>query len=128
MHGVGIASDGQGIHVDVHQDGVRQGSADLDIAHEAGTGGPGGGVRTGVLITKDNMLHWYGGEWGLWGWDKTSVDRAANSGVVWSWGIWNNGDSMDKAIKQANAVSFLASDRASYISGHVLGVDGCASI
>ena len=28
----------------------------------------------------------------------------------------------------AFAVSFLASDRASYISGHVLGVDGCASI
>lgn len=28
----------------------------------------------------------------------------------------------------AYAVSFLASDRASYISGHVLGVDGCATI
>lgn len=28
----------------------------------------------------------------------------------------------------ANAVAFLASDRASYISGQVLGVDGCASI
>jgi len=28
----------------------------------------------------------------------------------------------------AYAVSFLASDRASYISGHVLGVDGCSSI
>ena len=28
----------------------------------------------------------------------------------------------------AYAVSFLASNRASYISGHVLGVDGCASI
>lgn len=28
----------------------------------------------------------------------------------------------------AYAVSFLASDRASYISGHVIGVDGCATI
>lgn len=28
----------------------------------------------------------------------------------------------------AYAVSFLSSDRASYISGHILGVDGCASI
>ena len=28
----------------------------------------------------------------------------------------------------ANAVSFLASDRASYISGQILGIDGCATI
>ena len=28
----------------------------------------------------------------------------------------------------ANACAFLASDRASYISGQILGVDGCASI
>lgn len=28
----------------------------------------------------------------------------------------------------ANACAFLASERASYISGHILGVDGCASI
>ena len=28
----------------------------------------------------------------------------------------------------AKAVAFLASDNASYISGQILGVDGCASI
>ena len=51
-----------------------------------------------------------------------------------------SGDKIDQRISRialgrlgtpqdvANAVAFLASDRASYISGHVLGVDGCASI
>ncbi len=51
-----------------------------------------------------------------------------------------SGDKIDARIKKialgrlgtpedvANACSFLASDRSSYISGHILGVDGCASI
>ena len=51
-----------------------------------------------------------------------------------------NGDKIDARIQRialgrlgtpedvANACAFLASDRASYISGQVLGVDGCASI
>ena len=51
-----------------------------------------------------------------------------------------DGDKIDQRISRialgrlgtpqdvANAVVFIASDRASYISGHILGVDGCASI
>ena len=52
----------------------------------------------------------------------------------------SNGDKIDQRIQRialgrlgtpqdvANACAFLASDRAGYISGQVLGVDGCASI
>ena len=51
-----------------------------------------------------------------------------------------NGEKIDERISRialhrlgtpediANACAFLASDRASYSSGHILGVDGCASI
>lgn len=51
-----------------------------------------------------------------------------------------NGDKIDSRIQKialgrlgtpediANACAFLASDRAAYISGQILGVDGCASI
>lgn len=51
-----------------------------------------------------------------------------------------SGDKIDQRISRialgrlgtpqdvANAVAFLASDRATYISGQILGVDGCASI
>jgi 3-oxoacyl-[acyl-carrier protein] reductase len=51
-----------------------------------------------------------------------------------------NGEKIDNRIQRialghlgtpediANACAFLASDRASYISGQILGVDGCASI
>lgn len=51
-----------------------------------------------------------------------------------------NGENIDARIQRialgrlgtpediANACAFLASDRASYISGQILGVDGCASI
>ncbi|MBR5679000.1 MAG: SDR family oxidoreductase [Paludibacteraceae bacterium] len=51
-----------------------------------------------------------------------------------------NGEKIDERISRialgrlgtpediANACSFLASNRANYISGHILGVDGCASI
>ena len=51
-----------------------------------------------------------------------------------------NGEKIDERISRiamgrlgtpediANACSFLASDRASYISGQIVGVDGCAAI
>lgn len=52
-------------------------------------GGPAGGVRAGVLITKEGMLHWGGGQYGFFGAAKNNVDGANNSGVMWKWQAWN---------------------------------------
>ncbi|MBE6215248.1 MAG: hypothetical protein E7123_03360 [Bacteroidales bacterium] len=52
-------------------------------------GGPAGGVRAGVVITKEGMLHWGGGKYGFFGVAKNTVDGANNSGVMWNWQVWN---------------------------------------
>ena len=69
-------------------------------------GGPAGGVRSGVLITKGGMLHWGGGVYGFFGSAKNAVDAANNSGVNWTWAIWSG--SPDKAVNNNQGAIGLA--------------------
>lgn len=69
-------------------------------------GGPAGGVRSGVLITKEGMLHWGGGVYGFFGSSKNTVDGANNSGVEWTWAIWSG--SPDKSVNNNQGAIALA--------------------
>lgn len=50
-----------------------------------GTGGPAGGVRAGVTISKNGYIHWCGGQYGIFGAAQNTVDGAGNSAVTWNW-------------------------------------------
>ena len=68
--------------------------------------GPAGGVRSGVLVTKDGMLHWGGGVYGFFGVSKNTVDGANNSGVQWTWQTW--GGSPDRSVNNNQGAIALA--------------------
>lgn len=53
------------------------------IQNDAGTGGPSGGVRAGVTISKNGWLTWGGGKYGVHSVSQNKLDGAGNSGVVW---------------------------------------------
>lgn len=55
------------------------------VQSEDGKGGPAGGVRAGMLITKSGKVIWGGGKYGVFGIDQNAFDNAGNSGVTWNW-------------------------------------------
>lgn len=55
------------------------------VQNDQGTGGPAGGVRAGVTISKNGFIHWGGGKYGVHGASQNAVDNAGNSGVTWAW-------------------------------------------
>lgn len=55
------------------------------VQNAEGTGGPAGGVRAGVTISKNGFIHWGGGQYGVHGASQNTVDNAGNSGVTWAW-------------------------------------------
>lgn len=54
------------------------------IANEEGTGGPAGGVRAGVVISKGGMIAWGGGQYGVFSASQNTIDGANNSHVTWA--------------------------------------------
>ena len=52
-------------------------------------GGPSGGVRSGVVISKAGYLHWYGGAYGLFGALQSGLDNAAD-GYDYAWKLYGS--------------------------------------
>ena len=53
------------------------------VTNADGTGGPAGGVRSGVLLTKNGQIVWGGGKYGTHYIAQSKLDGAGNSGVAY---------------------------------------------
>lgn len=65
-------------------------SADKATGKRNGFAQPAGGCRTGLLLTKDGYVSWYGGNWGLWSIAQNIIDKGGDNKVNPAWGKWNN--------------------------------------
>lgn len=62
-----------------------------------GSNGPTGGARTGIAISKDGTLHWYGGVYGLFGAVKSNFGSAGADGADYAWSTFSSGGASDYA-------------------------------
>ena len=61
-----------------------------------------GGVRSGVVLSKNGTVAWYGGEYGLFGVDKAVLDAGGNNKVNQSWRVF--GEQPKKATKAMSSM------------------------
>ncbi len=61
---------------------------------------PSGGCRTGLLLTSDGMVSWYGGKWGLWGAAQSALDAGGDSPVSEAWKNWTDNKADDYVITE----------------------------
>lgn len=73
-----------------------------------GTGGPVGGARTGIVISKAGTIHWYGGVYGLFGADKAAFDTKGQ-GTDFGWRIFGESGAPDFAKTAPYCALALAS-------------------
>ncbi|MBR4775170.1 MAG: PKD domain-containing protein [Bacteroidales bacterium] len=56
-------------------------SADKATGARNGFLAPAGGARSGILISKNGYINWYGGKYGVFGVSKTALDAGGNSPI-----------------------------------------------
>lgn len=61
-----------------------------------GNSGPTGGARTGIVISKEGTLHWYGGIYGLFGMSQTTLDNGTD-GADYLWSTYSSSGASDYA-------------------------------
>ncbi len=70
-------------------------SADKATGKRNGFAQPAGGCRTGLLLTKDGYVSWYGGQWGLYAVSQSVIDNGGANKVSTAWGLWNKKEQQD---------------------------------
>lgn len=67
---------------------------------------PAGGARSGMAISKGGTVHWYGGQFGLFGIEKSSLDNGGADKQSHKWRLF--GDSSSAEYASTNALGQLA--------------------
>lgn len=71
-----------------------------------GFSAPAGGARSGIAISKAGTLHWYGGQFGLFGIEKSSLDNGGADKQSPKWRVFGDNGSVEYAT--TNALGQLA--------------------
>ena len=67
-------------------------SADKARGKRNGFMAPAGGARSGIVISKSNFIHWYGGKYGAFGMSIPSLNGGGNDKLNPTWRKWGSGD------------------------------------
>lgn len=93
--GVIAAIDGSNIYFGhIGTNGIVT-SIDKTTGERHGFASPAGGSRNGIVISKAGTVHWYGGQYGLFGMEKSALDAGGSDKLNHKWRIF--GDGAEKA-------------------------------
>lgn len=90
-------------------DGLRKGY----VTNAAGTGGPTGGLYSGILLSSGGMLSWYGGVWGLFSCPASSIESGTST---WSWSRYTTTE--QKTVQSLCGSMALDAEGTIYGAGH----------
>lgn len=67
-------------------------SADKATGARKGFLAPAGGARSGILLSKSGLVHWYGGKYGVFGIEKSILDAGGVDKLTEKWRTFGSGD------------------------------------
>lgn len=66
----------------------------------SGSTGPTGGARSGVVLSGDGMVHWFGGKYGVWGVSRSKLDNKPQ-GCPYYWNEYGASETMATTHNQS---------------------------
>lgn len=67
-------------------------SADKSTGARKGFLAPAGGARSGIALTRNGMVTWYGGKYGIFGMTQATLDAGGNDPLSKTWQQFGSGD------------------------------------
>lgn len=83
-----------------------------------------GGARSGVVLSKAQTIHYYGGKWGLGGGSATALDNANGGSADYIWHIWSNAPYLAETAIPYSSLAVLDINNVPCVAGIVTDSNG----